>query len=169
MMLSIFLKLSLLRNACRLHLPLEWVHSTLTCVLTRERKWRLLNKIVNLGGLFLLLGLGYSFVWISLQCLLALCLLGLILLTYWTYKLITLQIRNLRLSILLESIFTISKPTHSKWYHSSHLSHPIIWALSSAVLHKQYNFIGSYWFPTTMLLNCTVLFYNTTVEVFGFI
>lgn len=37
---------------------------------------------------------------------------------------------------------TMSIPTHSKWYHSSHLSQPIIYALSSAVLQMQYNLIG---------------------------
>jgi hypothetical protein len=44
---------------------------------------------------------------------------------------------------------TTSNPTHSKWYHSSHLSHPIICALSSAVLHKQYNLRAGYSKPGT--------------------
>jgi hypothetical protein len=107
-----------------------------------------LDEVVDLGGLLLLLSLGCSLVHLVVgssgvgQGLLVVLVFGLLLLADWAHELVLVNVSNegLNEQIIEYRLVTASKPTHSKWYHSSHLSHPIICALSSAVLHKQYNF-----------------------------
>ena len=122
--------------------------------------WRLLDKVIYLCWLLFALSFNVPFVWtFRTQCFLwSIDLFWLFLLANRTHELICCKVWNLRLkqfNIIL--ILTMSRFTHSKWYHLRHFSHSIISAVSSADLHKQYNFIGStsgtdYWGVSILII-----------------